>query len=191
MIRIGILGDIGSGKSFVAKQFGFPVFDADLEVSKIYRENKTCFVKLKKKLPIYIKSFPVKKTELSKAILSNNKSIKIIINIVHPIVRKKMSIFIKKNSRKKVIVLDIPLLIENKLYKKKDVLIFVDANKKDIELRLKKRFNYNKTIFANLRKIQKPLSLKKKLSSYIIKNNFKFLKVKKKIKLIKSEILND
>ncbi len=191
MIRIGILGDIGSGKSFVAKQFGYPVFDADLEVSKIYKKNKTCFVKLKKKLPLFIKSFPIKKNQLSKAILSDNKNIKKIIKIVHPIVRKKMSIFIKKNSRKKVIVLDIPLLIENKLYKKKDVLIFVDANKKDIELRLKKRFNYNKTIFANLRKIQKPLSLKKKLSSYIIKNNFKFLKVKKKIKLIKSEILND
>ena len=191
MIRIGILGDIGSGKSFVAKQFGFPVFDADLEVSKIYKENKTCFVKLKKKFPIYIKSFPIKKTELSNAILSNNKSIKIIINIVHPIVRNKMWKFIKKNSNKKAVVLDIPLLIENKLYKKKDVLIFVDAKKKDIELRLKKRFNYNKTIFTNLRKSQKSLSFKKKLSSYTIKNNFKFVNVKKKIKLIKSEILND
>ena len=191
MIRIGILGDIGSGKSFVAKQFGFPVFDADLEVSKIYKENKTCFVKLKKKFPIYIKSFPIKKTELSNAILSNNKSIKIIINIVHPIVRKKMWKFIKKNSSKKAVVLDIPLLIENKLYKKKDVLIFVDAKKKDIELRLKKRFNYNKSIFAILKKYQKPLSMKKKLSSYIIKNNFKFVNIKRKIKLIKSEILND
>ena len=191
MIRIGILGDIGSGKSFVAKQFGFPVFDADLEVSKIYKENKTCFVKLKKKFPIYIKSFPIKKTELSNAILSNNKSIKIIINIVHPIVRNKMWKFIKKNSNKKAVVLDIPLLIENKLYKKKDILIFVDAKRKDIELRLKKRFNYNKTIFTNLRKSQKSLSFKKKLSSYTIKNNFKFVNVKKKIKLIKSEILND
>ena len=191
MIRIGILGDIGSGKSFVAKQFGFPVFDADLEVGKIYKKNRTCFVKLKKKLPMFIKSFPIKKTELSKAILSNNKSIKIIINIVHPIVRNKMWKFIKKNSNKKAVVLDIPLLIENKLYKKKDVLIFVDAKRKDIELRLKKRFNYNKTIFANLRKSQKSLSFKKKLSSYTIKNNFKFVNVKKKIKLIKSEILND
>ncbi len=191
MIRIGILGDIGSGKSFVAKQFGFPVFDADLEVGKIYKKNRTCFLKLKKKLPMFIKSFPIKKTELSKAILSNNKSIKIIINIVHPIVRNKMWKFIKKNSNKKAVVLDIPLLIENKLYKKKDILIFVDAKRKDIELRLKKRFNYNKTIFTNLRKSQKSLSFKKKLSSYTIKNNFKFVNVKKKIKLIKSEILND
>ena len=48
MIRIGILGDIGSGKSFVSKQFGYPVFNADNEVVKIYRNDKTCFAKLKK-----------------------------------------------------------------------------------------------------------------------------------------------
>ena len=40
MIRIGILGNIGSGKSYVAKSFRYPVFNADLEVSKIYKNNK-------------------------------------------------------------------------------------------------------------------------------------------------------
>ena len=54
MIRIGILGDIGSGKSFVSKNFGYPVFNADLEVSKLYKSNKKIFFKLKKKLPKYI-----------------------------------------------------------------------------------------------------------------------------------------
>ncbi len=49
MIKVGILGDIGSGKSFTAKQFGCPVFDADKEVLKIYNKDKDCFIKLKKK----------------------------------------------------------------------------------------------------------------------------------------------
>ena len=49
MIKIGIIGDIGSGKSFVARQFLCPVFDADKEVSKIYLDDKKCFKKLKKK----------------------------------------------------------------------------------------------------------------------------------------------
>ena len=40
MIRIGILGDIGSGKSLVAKSFGYPVFNADKEVSKLYQKQK-------------------------------------------------------------------------------------------------------------------------------------------------------
>ena len=57
MIRIGILGDIGSGKSFVAKTFGYPVFNADDEVSKLYRKDRKIFKKLKKKLPNNIFSF--------------------------------------------------------------------------------------------------------------------------------------
>ena len=48
MIIIGILGDIGSGKSYVASQFGYPVFDADVEVAKIYKNSRDCFSKLKK-----------------------------------------------------------------------------------------------------------------------------------------------
>ena len=54
MIRIGILGDIGAGKSYIANNFGFPVFNADKEVSKIYKNDKKIFIKLKKKLPILI-----------------------------------------------------------------------------------------------------------------------------------------
>ena len=73
MIRLAVIGDIGSGKSFVAKQFGYPVFNADDEVSKLYKKNKKCFKKLKKILPKYIISFPVKKTEIVKAI-SNEKN---------------------------------------------------------------------------------------------------------------------
>ena len=73
MIRIGILGDIGSGKSNVAKQFGYPVFNADLEVTKIYKKNKKCFKKLKKALPKYIFSFPVKKKRAFKSCCPREK----------------------------------------------------------------------------------------------------------------------
>ena len=59
MIRIGILGNIGSGKSYVAKNFGYPVFNADYEVSKLYKKDKKIFKKLNKKLPKYISSFPM------------------------------------------------------------------------------------------------------------------------------------
>ena len=189
--KVGILGDIGSGKSFVAKQFGYPVFNADKEVNKIYEKNRSCYNKLKNKLPKYIKSYPINKIELSAAILANKNNLKKIINVVHPIVRKKMNFFLKKNIKKKIVVLDVPLLIENKLNKKSDILVFIDAKKKEINLRLKKRINYNKKIIDSLRKIQKPLVFKKKLSTYIIKNNFKLLTIKKKVKLIKQDIINE
>ena len=76
MIKIGIVGDIGSGKSFIAKQFGFPVFNADREVNKIYKYNKNCFKSLKNQLPKYIFSFPIKKKELSKAVAANKQNLK-------------------------------------------------------------------------------------------------------------------
>ena len=101
MIRIGILGDIGSGKSFVAKAFNKPVFNADYEVSKLYRKDKETFNKLNKKLPKYIFTFPIDKAELTNAILSNKKNLNIINNIVHKEVRKKLHINIKTFFTKK------------------------------------------------------------------------------------------
>ncbi len=191
MIIIGILGDIGSGKSFISKQFNCPVFCADDEVSKIYKNSKICYKKLKNKLPKYIKSYPINKIELTRAILANKFNLKKIVKIIHPLVRKKMNNFLKKNAKKKLLVLDVPLLIENKLNKKKYILVFVDSKKKQINKRLKKRKNYNKKIIENLRKLQKKISHKKKLSTYIIKNDFKLLTVKKRVKLIKNSILNE
>ena len=161
MIKIGIIGDIGSGKTFVSKQFGYPVFNADKEVSKIYKKNKKCFIQLKKKLPNYINSFPIKKKELTNAIFANKKNLKKIENIVHPKVRKNMKKFIDKNKESKILIFDIPLLLESKKYKEY-VLVFVQANKKDIYKNLKKRINFNNKIFKNLKKSQLPVEIKKK-----------------------------
>ena len=189
MIRIGILGDIGSGKSYVAKNFGYPVFNADHEVSKIYEKNKRIFHKLKKVLPNHIFSFPIKKKEISNAIISNKFNLKKIIKIVHLEVRKKMNSFLKKNSHKKVVVLDIPLLLENRINKKNDILIFIQSKKSDIIKKLKKRSNFNQKLFLKFKKIQLPLDYKKKKSNFIIKNNFTSKSVKKEIKRIKKIIL--
>ena len=73
MKRIGILGNIGSGKSYVAKSFGYPVFNADKEVSKLYKNNRKIFYKLKKILPGYFVRFPIKKSEILFAILDKKK----------------------------------------------------------------------------------------------------------------------
>ena len=102
MIRIGILGDMGSGKSYVAQNFGYPVFNADYEVAKLYQQNKNIFNKLKIKLPKYIHSFPVEKTEISNAILANKNNLKKIVKIVHFEIRKKLNYFLKKIKIKKL-----------------------------------------------------------------------------------------
>ena len=162
MIKIGILGDIGSGKSYVSKIFGYPVFNADAEVSKLYKKDRKIFDKLKKVLPKYIFSFPINKNEISNAILANKSNLKKIIKIVHLEIRKKMIFFLKKNRNKKIIILDIPLLLENRINKKKDILIFVHSKKTDILKRIKKRPNFNQKLINKFRSIQFSNNYKKK-----------------------------
>ena len=189
MIKIGILGDIGSGKSYVAQNFGYPIFNADYEVAKIYRQNKNIYNKLKKSLPKYIHSFPIEKKEISTAILAEKNNLKKIIKIVHLEIRKKMNIFLEKNKNKKIVILDIPLLLENKINKKNDILVYVDSSKSDILLRLKKRKNFNQKLLKKFKEIQLPTSYKKKKSKFIIKNNFTKKSVREGIKNILKEIV--
>ena len=188
MIRIGILGDIGSGKSYVAQNFGYPVFNADYEVAKLYQQNKYVFNKLKIKLPKYIYSFPIEKKEISNAILANKNNLKKIVKIVHVEIRKKLNNFLKKNKNKKIVILDIPLLLENKINKKEDILVFVQSKKSSILKNLKKRKNFNLKLFKKFKAIQLPLSYKKKNSNFIIKNNFTKKSVNDGIKSILKEI---
>tara|TARA_Y100000996_G_C22458359_1_gene616926 strand:+ start:34 stop:603 length:570 start_codon:yes stop_codon:yes gene_type:complete len=189
MIKIGILGDIGSGKSHVGRCFGYPVFNADKEVIKLYKSDLKVFKKLAKSLPKFIYSFPINKSEITKAILSNNSNLKKIIKIVHKEVRKKMNAFLRKNKNKKIIILDIPLLLENKINNKKDILVFVESKKSDILKRLKKRDNFNEKLYRKFKDVQLPLSYKKKKSKFIIKNDFTNKSVKKSIKSILKQII--
>jgi dephospho-CoA kinase len=189
MIRVGILGDIGSGKSHIAKNFGYPVFNADSEVGELYKKDRKIFNKLKKVLPKYIYSFPVNKKEISNAILANKSNLKKIVKIVHLEIRKKMNIFIKKNINQKIVILDIPLLLENKINTKNDILVFVLSKKIDIFKRLKKRKNFNFTLYKKFKNIQLALDYKKKISQFVIKNNFTNKSINKSIKDILKEIL--
>ena len=100
-----------------------------------------------------------------------------------------MNSFFKKHQDKKIIILDIPLLLENKINKKNDILVFVDTRKSDILIRLKKRKNFNQKLLKKFRTIQLPSSYKKKKSHFVIKNNFTKRSVKDGIKNILKEIL--
>tara|TARA_B100001175_G_C19504210_1_gene639898 strand:- start:693 stop:1265 length:573 start_codon:yes stop_codon:yes gene_type:complete len=190
MIKIIILGDIGSGKSFIAKNFGYPVFNADEEVAKLYKRKKKIFIKLKKILPNYINSYPIEKSEITNAILANKFNLSKIIKIVHYEVRKKMNSFLKKHSNKKIVILDVPLYLENQLDKKNDIFIFVQSKKFDILNRLKKRKNFNINLWKKFKNIQLPIDYKKKKSNFMIKNNFSKKTVINDIKKILEKILS-
>ena len=189
MIKIAVVGDIGSGKSHIAKLFGYPVFNADQEVANIYKKNKNCFKRLKKNLPKYFSVFPANKIQIIKAIEDSEKNLEKITKIIHPEVRKKLSFFLKKNKKRKAIILDIPLLLENKLNQKSDIIVFVQSKKSEIIKRLKKRDNFNLNLYNQFKKMQLPLSYKKKKANHIIKNNFTNKLVKISVKKILKEII--
>ena len=191
MIKISLVGDIGSGKTHVSKLFKAPCFFADIEVKKLYRNNRQCFVKLKKKFPRFIKTFPIKKNELSNTIKNKFSNLKSIGFIVHPFIRKKLTMFLKKNRKKKIVVLDIPLYLENKMYKRNDVIIFLKTKRKDVNSRLKKRKNFNQKLLNILRKSQLTLKQKKNKSNYVLVNNYNNAIMKRKVKILKAKIIND
>jgi len=109
--------------------------------------------------------------------------------IVNLEIRKKMNIFLKKNIKQKIVILDIPLLLENKINNKDDILVFVQSKKIDIFKRLKKRENFNLKLYKKFKKIQLSLDYKKKNSQFIIKNNFTNKSVNRSVKKILKVIL--
>ena len=99
-----------------------------------------------------------------------------------------MNLFFKKNKSKKFVVLDVPLLLENRLNKKGDILIFVDSKKSDILKELIKRKNFNKKLFYKFKKIQFSSQYKMKKSNFIIRNDFTKKTINTKIKDILRKI---
>ena len=194
MIKICVVGSIGSGKTYISKLLAgkkFPIFNADEEVSNVYKQ-KYIFAKLKKTLSKYIASYPIDKQELIQAISSNQNNLKKIIKIVHPEVRKKMKLFLQKNKNKKVVIMDIPLLLENKLHEPEDVIICIDANQKLLDAKLKQRPSYNKKMISILRKIQLPIEEKKLLADFVLVNNYNKKTMQLRVKeLLGRIVIND
>ena len=178
MKKIGITGSIASGKTTASKILSKgkgPLFSADDEVKRLYKRKK--FNK------IISKSFNIKETKNIKKIIKdkiqeNNLNIHKI-KIIHPLVRKEMHRFIKKNLSKKYVFLEIPLLIESKLMNLFDIIFYIKA-KKSVRLKRFTSKGGNKNFFNILNKKQLSDAKKIKYSNHVIVNekNFKILKQK-------------
>jgi dephospho-CoA kinase len=194
MIKVGILGGVGSGKSFVAnifKELGFNIFSADQIVSQIYERNKN----INKKISIFFKlklnRGKINKNELRDTIKKNPKKLKYLNKIIHPIVRKKLISFLCKYKTTKLVVLDIPLLIENKIFNFVDIFIFVKTKPNIFKIRIKKRKNLDKQFLKLLENQQADEKIKKSYADFTVDNSTKD-KVKLQVKKILDKIfLND
>ena len=177
MKKIGITGSLASGKttaSIILSKKNGPLFSADDVVKKLYKNNSFKNL-IRKKFKIKEKD-NIKKI-LKIKILQRETNIKKLEKIIHPIVRKEMGRFTKRNKRKKFTFFEIPLLIESKLYNKFDIIFFIKAKRK---IRLKRFISKggNKKIFQILNKKQLTDAKKINFCDYTIVNdkNIKFLK---------------
>jgi len=176
---IGITGSIASGKTTVAHLIAGkknPLFSADMVVSSLYK--KKSFIK------ILVKRFKLNskkkiKNQIKLILKKNMINLYKLESIIHPFVRKEMETFLKKKN--KILVLEIPLLIESKLNKYFDKLIFVRANEKIRLKRYLKKDNDEKT-FNLLNKRQLSPAVKKKICDYTIDNNYSLAILKKNVK---------
>ena len=182
MIRIGLTGSIASGKTTASKIISRrrgPLFSADDVVKKLYK--KTNFKKIVVK-KLKIKSRLDLKRKIKNIILSKKGALKKLEQIIHPMVRKEMLVFLKKNKNKKFLFLEIPLLIESKLTRYFDVIIFIKSQR---NLRLK-RFRLKKgniKLFYLLDNLQLKDTKKVKFCDHIVVNN-------KSLTILKKNVLN-
>ena len=191
MIKVGILGSVGSGKSFVAnifKELGFNIFSADQVVSQIYKRNKNINKKISNFFKLKLYQGRINKDELRDALKKNAKKFKYLNKIIHPIVRKKLILFLSKYKKTKLVVLDIPLLIENKMFNFVDIFIFVKTKPTIFKIRIKKRKNLDKQFLKLLVNQQAAEKIKKSYADFIVDNSTKD-KVKLQVKKILDKIL--
>jgi len=191
MIKVGILGSVGSGKSFVAnifKELGFNIFSADQVVSQIYERNKNINKKISNFFKLKLYNGKINKNELRDTLKKNPKKFKYLNKIIHPIVRKKLISFLSKYKKTKLVVLDIPLLIENKMFDFVDIFIFVKTKSNIFKIRIKKRRNLDKQFLKLLEKQQAYEKIKKGYADFTVDNSTKD-KVKLQVKKILGKIL--
>jgi dephospho-CoA kinase len=191
MVRVGILGSVGSGKTFIAnifKELSFNIFSADNEVANIYKNNKIVNKKIAKFFKLKLYKGKINKQDLRDSLKKNPKKFKFLNKTIHPIVRKRLAIFLSRFKKNKLVVLDIPLLVENKMLNFVDILVLVKTRSNSFLSRIKKRKNLDKQFLNILRKQQASEKIKESYADFIIYNSSKN-KVKLQVKNIIDKIL--
>ena len=182
MKKVGITGSLASGKSTASKLLSKgrgPLFSADSTVTKIYQDKNLKKIILKK---LKIRDSFNLKNKIKQRIEQDKFFIKKLEKAIHPLVRKEMYKFVKKNKKKNFVFFEIPLLVESRLMKFFDIIFFIKA-KKTLRLQRFKLKGGNKKIFNILNKKQLSDTAKIKFSDHVVVNE-------KNISVLKKNILD-
>ena len=172
-IILGLTGSIGMGKTTTAKMFakyGIPVWEADTSVHKLYSKEGEAVELFKEKLPSSIVNNEVSRAELKKLINDDERNLKTIETLIHPLVSNDRKRFVKAAAKKNIplIVLDIPLLFEKGHEKSVDYIAVVSVAKETQRKRVLKRNTMTPEIVEKILGIQMPDAEKRLKADFVI-----------------------
>ena len=175
MIILGLTGSVGMGKTEAGKYFlknNIDVFDCDKEIANLYSK-KEIIKEIKNKFPSTVLENKVDKTALTKLVFSDRKKLKSLEEVLHKKLRKEQSFWLRKKIRqkKKILVFDVPLLLEKDNLNKYDIILILSCSKDIQRRRVLNRENWNEERFENTLKAQIPDSKKKALADIIVKTD--------------------
>ena len=171
MIKAGLTGSIGMGKSTTANMFreaGVPVYDADATVHALYEGEATPLIE--KAFPGTTKNDKVDRAILGSKVLRNPEAMKKLEAIVHPLVHEKEQDFLKeaKKAGSNLVILDIPLLFETGGKNRVDVIIVVSASEEEQRRRVLAREGMTEEKFEAILARQVPDAEKRKQADFVI-----------------------
>ena len=170
-IKIGITGSIGMGKSTVSSIFrnnNIKVWDADFEVHNLYKKGKEGYNSIISIYPELEDKEEINRKKVSFLIKEKKINLKLIEQIIHPLLIKSREKFIKKNEGEKILIFDIPLLYETNAQTWLNYVITVYCSEKNQINRLKKRKDFDTKKINYLISKQMPISQKNKKADFVI-----------------------
>ena len=179
MIRIGLTGSIGMGKSSVSAMFTrlrVPVFDADAEVHRLQGPGGALVSAIEARFPGSTGPNGVDRQKLGPMVLGQPQELRALERIIHPVVAATRQRFLQRFKSRPMIVLDIPLLFEKaskraarrQVLRQVDVIVTVSAPGWMQVKRVMGRRGMTAAKFKQIRRLQVPDRIKRRRADVVI-----------------------
>lgn len=142
LIKIGLTGCIGMGKSTTLKMFqneGVSTWSADEAVSRLYAKGGKAVLKVQALTPESVVNNAVSRENLREEVKKRPELLLSLELIVNPLIKTDRERFLCSNSEHRAVVLDLPLLFENKMESDFDIIVVVSASEAEQKERVLSR----------------------------------------------------
>ena len=171
MIRLGLTGSIGMGKSTVARMFaeeGVPVFDADAVVHQLQGAEGELVDEIEAHFPGTTDKRGVNRTSLAERVLGDSEALGRLEALIHPAVARERQAFLDRHSAYDLVVLDIPLLFEKGGWRDVDKIAVVSAPADVQRARVLARSGMTVEKFEAILALQTPDAEKRARADFVI-----------------------